>query len=77
MNSSAALRRTDLRTLCNLRNDGRMTHELRRMSIQMSPLSHSNHVSGSALVTMGLTMALAIVSGPMDCARKSDELPDR
>ena len=77
MTSSASLRRTDLLTLCNLRNDGRKPNELRRMSVQLSPLSHSNNVSGSARVSMGLTVALAVVSGPMDCARKSDELTDR
>jgi len=75
--SFAYLRRADLLTLCHLRTDGRKPNELRKISIQLSPLSHSNHVSGSALFSMGLTMALAVVSGPMDCPRKSDELPDR
>ncbi len=77
LSSSASLRRTDLLTLCNLRTDGRKPNELRKLSIQLSPLSHCNHVSGSALISMGLTMALAVVSGPMDCPRKSDELADR
>ena len=31
----------------------------------------------SALVEMGLTAALATVRGPLECSRRSDELPDR
>jgi exosome complex component RRP41 len=55
------------------------------MRIQMGPIAtsttgNSNNneaVGGSALVEMGLTIALATVRGPMACARRSDELPDR
>jgi exosome complex component RRP41 len=32
---------------------------------------------GSAVVQMGLTSCLAIVNGPMECVRRSDELSDR
>mmetsp|Transcript_13890 Transcript_13890/g.20264 ORF Transcript_13890/g.20264 Transcript_13890/m.20264 type:complete len:284 (+) Transcript_13890:97-948(+) len=76
----SSLRRTDLLSLSQLRNDGRKSNEIRRMRIQMSPISGgggSKHVSGSALVQMGLTVALASVRGPMECIRRSDELPDR
>lgn len=44
------------------------------MKVQMGPVTS---VSGSALVHMGLTTALASVRGPIECARRSDELPDR
>jgi exosome complex component RRP41 len=73
---SASIRRTDLLALSNLRNDGRKPHEIRRMRVQMSPLSTST-ISGSALVEMGLTVALATIRGPVDCARRSDEHPDK
>lgn len=69
-----SIQRTDLLALTNLRNDGRRSHEIRRMRIQMAPLSSSN---GSALVEMGLTIALATVQGPLECMRRSEELPDR
>lgn len=64
--------------LSNLRNDGRKPHEIRRIRIQMGVLSGTTlSVGGSALIEMGLTVALATVSGPMDCQRRSDELNDR
>ena len=71
----SSIRRTDLLALSNLRNDGRKQEEIRRMRIQMGPLGDSN--GGSALVEMGLTVVLATVRGPMECTRRSDELPDR
>jgi len=81
---SSSLRRTDLLALSNLRNDGRKPLEIRRMRIQMGPLSGTtsaaameDSIGGSALVEMGLTVALATVRGPMECARRSDELADR
>eukprot|EP00978_Attheya_sp_CCMP212_P011162 scaffold27362_cov51-Attheya_sp.AAC.2 len=70
-------RRTDLLALSNLRNDGRRPGEIRRMRIQMGPLGPGGACSGSALVSMGLTTVLASVRGPTECARRSDELPDR
>ena len=73
---SNSIRRTDLLALSNLRSDGRKPHEIRRMRIQMGALSTLS-VGGSALVEMGLTVALATVSGPVECLRRSDELPDR
>lgn len=72
----SSIRRTDLLALSNLRNDGRKPEEIRRMRIQMGSIS-SQTVGGSALVEMGLTIAMATVRGPMECARRSDELPDR
>lgn len=80
---SSSLRRTDLLALSNLRNDGRKPEEIRRMRIQMGPLSNNTTsagdttIGGSAMVEMGLTVALATVRGPMECARRSDELADR
>mmetsp|Transcript_5422 Transcript_5422/g.7889 ORF Transcript_5422/g.7889 Transcript_5422/m.7889 type:complete len:303 (+) Transcript_5422:177-1085(+) len=71
-----SLRRADLLTLSNLRNDGRKPNELRRMTIQMSPMD-TTATCGSALVQMGITTVLAYVDGPMDCARRADELTDR
>jgi|UniRef100_A0A8J9SRK4 exosome complex component RRP41 len=73
---SSSIRRTDLLALSNLRNDGRKPHEIRRMRVQMSPLSVST-ISGSALVEMGLTVVLATVRGPVDCLRRADENPDQ
>jgi len=70
----SSLRRTDLLALSNLRNDGRKPHEIRRMRIQMGCCGNSK---GSAVVEMGLTTALATVTGPSECTRRSDELPDR
>ena len=72
-----SLRRTDLLTLSNLRNDGRKPNELRRFMVQLSPLERSNGTNGSALVQMGLTTVLCAVIGPLDCAKRSDELSDR
>jgi len=74
---AASIRRTDLLALSNLRNDGRKPNEIRRLKIQIGPLSSSSSVGGSALVEMGLTVALATVRGPIECARRSDELMDR
>lgn len=75
----SSLRRTDLLALSNLRNDGRKPQEIRRMRIQMgsSCCSSGGDIRGSAIVEMGLTTALATVTGPTECARRSDELPDR
>ena len=73
----SSLRRTDLLALSHLRNDGRKPGEIRRMTVKMGPLTTSGSASGSALVQMGLTVALATVRGPAECARRSDELPDR
>jgi len=70
----SSLRRTDLLALSNLRNDGRKPHEIRRMRIQMGCCGDSK---GSAVVEMGLTTALATVSGPTECLRRSDERSDR
>ena len=69
-----SIRRTDLLALSNLRNDGRKPHEIRRIQIQMGVVPGS---IGSAVVQMGLTSCLAIVNGPMECIRRSDELSDR
>jgi exosome complex component RRP41 len=83
---SGSIRRTDLLALSNLRSDGRRPHEIRRMRIQMGPLNNNNNgsssgggggMAGSALVEMGLTTVLATVRGPMECSRRSDELPNQ
>jgi exosome complex component RRP41 len=74
--SGASIRRTDLLALSNLRNDGRKPHEIRRLNIQMGVLQ-SHVTGGSALVEMGLTTVLAVVTGPLECARRTDERPDR
>jgi exosome complex component RRP41 len=74
---SNSIRRTDILALSNLRTDGRKPHETRRMRIQMGALLSDPSVGGSALVEMGMTVALATVSGPMECQRRSDELVDR
>jgi len=47
------------------------------MSIQMSPLTNASSTNGSALVQMGLTTVLCAAIGPIDCARRSDELSDK
>ena len=73
----SSLRRTDLLALSNLRNDGRKPDEIRRMTIQLSPLADASGTNGSALVHMGLTTVLCAAIGPTDCLRRSDELPDR
>ena len=73
----SSIRRTDLLALSDLRNDGRKPQEIRRMRVQMGANNNSDNVGGSALVEMGLTIALATVRGPMACQRRSDELPDR
>jgi len=78
---SLSIRRTDLLALSNLRNDGRKPEEIRRMRVQLGPVSTitsgGEAVGGSALVEMGLTVAMATVRGPVACQRRSDELPDR
>ena len=67
----SSIRRTDLLALSNLRNDGRRPEEIRRMRVQLGPVSSTTSdtsgeaVGGSALVEMGLTVALATVWGPV------------
>jgi exosome complex component RRP41 len=73
---SSSIRRTDLLTLSNLRNDGRKPHEIRRMRVQMGLIA-DEVAGGSALCEMGLTVSLATVRGPIECKRRSDELPDK
>lgn len=73
----SSLRRTDLLALSNLRNDGRKCNEIRRLKIELSPLSCASGSSGSALVQMGLTSVLCAVTGPIDCVKRGDELSDR
>lgn len=75
----SSIRRTDLLALSNLRDDGRRPHEIRRLRVQLGPLASggSSNGGGSALVEMGLTVAMATVTGPLACLRRSDELPDR
>jgi ribonuclease PH len=65
----STLRRTELLALSNLRNDGRKPHEIRRMRIQIT--------DQGTLVEMGLTTVFAIVRGPMECNRRSEEISDR
>ena len=65
----STLRRTDLLALSNLRNDGRKPHEIRRMRVEIT--------EQGALVEMGLTTVLATVRGPIECTRRSEEVPDR
>lgn len=72
---ASVLRRADLLTLSNLRNDGRKPHEIRRIRIQMGVVAENN--GGSAVVEMGLTTVLAMVRGPIECSRRSDEISDR
>lgn len=75
----SSIRRTDLLALSDLRDDGRRPHEIRRLRVQLGALAAGGSSSGggSALVEMGLTVALATVTGPLQCQRRSDELPDR
>lgn len=73
----SSLRRTDLLSLSNLRNDGRKPNEIRRMTIQLSPLTNSTCTNGSSYLQMGLTTVLCAVIGPIECSRRSDELPDK
>lgn len=73
----SSIRRTDLLALSNLRNDGRKPHEIRRMRVRLGASNNNDTVGGSALVEMGLSIALATVRGPMVCQRRTDELPDR
>jgi len=70
-----SIRRTDILALTGLRNDGRKSNEVRHIRVQMGV--SNDCVSGSALVEMGLTSAMATVVGPIDCARRSDENSDR
>lgn len=74
---SVSIRRSDILSLSNLREDGRLPHEIRRTRVLMSPLAQSPSVGGSALIEMGLTMVIATARGPVECQRRSDELPDR
>ena len=74
---AASIRRTDLLSLSNLRNDGRRPNEIRRIKIQMGPMSQSSSMGGSAVFEMGLTVVMATVRGPFECARRSDEMGDR
>ena len=74
----SSIRRTDILALSNLREDGRKPEEIRRMRIQMGPVSSSSGAcGGSAVVEMGLTQVLATARGPISCTRRSDERPDR
>lgn len=75
----SSIRRADLLALSNLRDDGRRPHEIRRLRVQLGPLvtGGSSNGGGSALVEMGLTVAMATVTGPLACLRRSDEVPDR
>jgi len=76
----SSIRRTDILSLSNLREDGRKPHEIRRMRVQIGPLSSSSGDvggGGSASVEMGLTSVLASARGPIECRRRSDELIDR
>ena len=75
---ASSIRRTDLLALSNLRHDGRKPHEIRRLRIQLGAAAGTTATAGgSALVEMGLTVALATVRGPVACQRRSDENPDR
>ena len=69
-----SIRRTDFLALSNLRSDGRKPHEIRKIHIQMGIVPGN---LGSAVVQMGLSSCLAIVNGPMECMRRTDELSDR
>lgn len=79
----SSLRRTDLLALSNLRNDGRKPLEIRRMRLQLGVVcgggcgGPDGAVNGSAVAEMGLTAAVATVSGPSECPRRADERPDR
>lgn len=68
MSGSTSIRRTDLLALSNLRNDGRKPHEIRRLRMRLGccSSSSSNAVRGSAVVEMGLTTVLAVVTGPLE-----------
>ncbi|KAL7469611.1 hypothetical protein ACHAXS_009867 [Conticribra weissflogii] len=81
-----SLRRTDILSLIHLRSDGRRPQEIRHMSCHLGALPSTSDCgsalptsscSGSALVSMGLTQVLAVVRGPADVTRRSEELPDR
>jgi len=76
---SSSLRRHDVLSLAHLRTDGRKPHEIRRIQIQLGPLSCSvgATASGSCLLRMGLTTVLACVYGPNDCPRRDEELVDQ
>jgi exosome complex component RRP41 len=73
--SASSMRRTDILSLSGLRPDGRKPHELRRTRMQLGPTVGG--CSGSALMEMGLTVALAMVHGPTECLRRTDERSDR
>jgi exosome complex component RRP41 len=75
MSGGGGLRQPDaLLALSNLRNDGRQPHEVRRMQGELGVVPGS---VGSAVVHMGLTACVAVVTGPMECARRSEEQADR
>lgn len=65
-----SIRRTDLLTLANLRNDGRKPHEVRRMNAVFDE-------NGTVMWSQGLTRVQAKIFGPTDCQRRSDERNDR
>jgi exosome complex component RRP41 len=72
-NNSSSIRRADLLTLCNLRQDGRKPNEIRRMKITLGCVNTLS-VTGSACIEMGLTTVIATVSGPIDStSRRGDE----
>ena len=77
----SSLRRFDVLSLAQLRNDGRKPNEIRRVKIQMGcvggSIDSSSAASGSCIFEMGLTSVLACVFGPTECTRRSDELSDR
>ena len=82
----ASLRRSDILSLIHLRSDGRRPHEIRHMSCHLGALPSTTDCgsalptsacSGSAMVSMGLTQVLAVVRGPADVTRRSEESPDR
>jgi len=78
-NNNNSLRRQDILALCNLRQDGRKKDEIRRLYCNLRPLhtgTNSCH-GGSCLFEMGLTRVLVSVSGPTECARRSDESVDK
>jgi exosome complex component RRP41 len=68
-------RRTDAwLALSHLRLDGRQPLEVRRLQAELGVVPGR---VGSALVRMGLTSCVAVVTGPMECARRSEEHADR
>ena len=72
----SSVRRQDILSLCNLRQDGRKQHEIRRINCNLRPLN-DNSVASSSIFQLGLTKILCTVEGPMECSRRSDENPHR